>query len=79
MTILTVIEFPKSIPRGLLAQGKRSSLDIEERRQFSKMLRGYRAALAVERRALIERGERVDFAIAAAGALIEPLEAGLED
>ena len=78
MTALTLIEFPKSLPRELLNQGQRAGLEIEERRLFARMLREYRATLAVEWRALRERGQHVERAIAAADALIEPLEAGLE-
>ena len=77
MTDLTVIEFPKSFPRDLREQGQRAGFDIEERRLFAGMLRGYRATLAVELGALRARGRYVESAIAGADAFIKPLEASL--
>jgi hypothetical protein len=37
-----------------LEQGRRAKLDIEERRHFAQMLRGYRATLAMELRTFNE-------------------------
>jgi len=51
-----------------LEQGRRAKLDIEERRHFAQMLRGYRATLAMELRtfneSVIDRRAHMEGAIA---------------
>ena len=51
-----------------MEQGRRAKLDIEERRHFAQMLRGYRATLAMELRtfneSVIDRRAHMEGAIA---------------
>ena len=56
-----------------MEQGRRAKLDIEERRHFAQMLRGYRATLAMELRtfneSVIDRRAHMEGAIAEALAM----------
>jgi hypothetical protein len=83
MTVPKVVAFRKGFPKELLEQGHRAGLDTEERRRFAKMLRAWRGTLGMELRqfneSVIDRRAHIERTIAEADALIEPLEAGLED
>ena len=68
-----------------MEQGRRAKLDIEERRHFAQMLRGYRATLAMElptfNESVIDRRAHMEGAIAEALAMRQGYgqRAGRED
>ena len=74
MTELTIIQFPTGFPRDLCQEATETLIDPEQRPVSGRLLRTYRALLAMRRRSIAEKLECLETDIAECDRLLERFE-----